>query len=82
MKRIISLVLALSLVFAAATAIAADGDLKIGVILIHDENTGYDFAHIRVSKRRPRRWVLPLTRSSGNTTLARTRTATIRRPTL
>ena len=47
MKRIISLVLALSLVFAAATAIAADGDLKIGVILIHDENTGYDFAHIQ-----------------------------------
>lgn len=25
---------------------AAAGDVKIGVILIHDENTGYDFAHI------------------------------------
>ncbi len=49
MKRIISLLLALSLVFVftAATAIAADDALKIGVILVHDENTGYDYAHIQ-----------------------------------
>jgi basic membrane protein A len=30
----------------AAEEPAAEGDVKIGVILIHDENTGYDFAHI------------------------------------
>ena len=49
MKKIISLVLALSLVFAfaATTAFATESDLKIGVILVHDENTGYDFAHIK-----------------------------------
>lgn len=49
MKRIISLLLALSLMFAftATTAIAADDAVKIGVILVHDENTGYDFAHIQ-----------------------------------
>ena len=49
MKKIISLVLALSLVFAFATttAMAADNNLKIGIILVHDENTGYDYAHIK-----------------------------------
>ena len=48
MKRIISLLLALSLMFAftATTAMAADDAVKIGVILVHDENTGYDYAHI------------------------------------
>ncbi len=30
----------------AADDTAADADVKIGVILVHDENTGYDFAHI------------------------------------
>ena len=29
-----------------STTDAAGTDVKIGVILIHDENTGYDFAHI------------------------------------
>lgn len=29
-----------------AQEVAAQADAKIGVILIHDENTGYDFAHI------------------------------------
>ena len=48
MKKIISLVLAMSLVFAfaATSAMAADTGLKIGIILVHDENTGYDYAHI------------------------------------
>lgn len=27
-------------------ATASEADVKIGVILVHDENTGYDFAHI------------------------------------
>ncbi|HPF87308.1 MAG TPA: BMP family ABC transporter substrate-binding protein, partial [Candidatus Limiplasma sp.] len=49
MKRIISLLLALSLVFvfAATTAMADEDAVKIGVILVHDENTGYDYAHIQ-----------------------------------
>ena len=49
MKRIISLLLVLSLVFVftATSAMAADDTLKIGVILVHDENTGYDYAHIK-----------------------------------
>ena len=49
MKRILSLLIALSLVFVftAATAIAAADGVKIGVILVHDENTGYDYAHIQ-----------------------------------
>jgi basic membrane protein A and related proteins len=49
MKRIISLLLALSLmfVFTAVTAVAADDAVKIGIILVHDENTGYDYAHIQ-----------------------------------
>ena len=49
MKRIISLLIALSLVFVftATTAIAAADGVKIGVILVHDENTGYDYAHIQ-----------------------------------
>jgi len=48
MKKIISLLLVLSLVFmfAATTAVAAEDAVKIGVILVHDENTGYDYAHI------------------------------------
>ncbi len=49
MKKILSLLLVLSLVFVftTTTAMAADTDLKIGVILVHDENTGYDYAHIQ-----------------------------------
>lgn len=49
MKRLIALVLVLSLVlaFAACGAPASkEAAVKIGVILVHDENTGYDFAHI------------------------------------
>jgi len=78
MKKIIALLLALSLVFVftacsnsqpaasasassevseapvtasaaetpAAETSAAKSDVKIGIILVHDENTGYDFAHI------------------------------------
>ena len=51
MKKIITLLLVLSLVFTLAACGTggtekADPDVKIGVILVHDENTGYDFAHI------------------------------------
>ncbi|MDR1130835.1 MAG: BMP family ABC transporter substrate-binding protein [Oscillospiraceae bacterium] len=66
MKKVLALLLALTLVFALAACgnQAADpssspagskssespgaetSDVKIGVILVHDENTGYDFAHI------------------------------------
>ncbi len=49
MKKVISLLLVLSLVFvfAATTAVADANAVKIGVILVHDENTGYDYAHIQ-----------------------------------
>jgi len=49
MKKIITWLLTLSLVFVftAATVATAEDAVKIGVILIHDENTGYDFAHIQ-----------------------------------
>lgn len=52
MKKLIAMLLVLSLVFAftacgTGTSDDADGDVKIGVILVHDENTGYDFAHIQ-----------------------------------
>lgn len=53
MKKLVALVMALVLVLAmVACAKEADkspaksNDLKIGVILIHDENSGYDMAHI------------------------------------
>lgn len=70
MKKVIALLLALTLVFALAAcgttteepsaAPAASDDaspaidvsaIKIGVILVHDENTGYDFAHIEGIKK-------------------------------
>ncbi len=54
MKKIVALLLVLSLafVFAACDTEAPSTDektpdLKIGVILVHDENTGYDYAHIQ-----------------------------------
>ena len=56
MKKIIAvaLVLALALSLAACTG-TTGGDkesaLKIGVILVHDENTGYDEAHINGIKK-------------------------------
>lgn len=60
MKKFLALILALTMVFALAacgtkTAPSPDAStttgvdvsaVKIGVILVHDENTGYDFAHI------------------------------------
>ncbi len=54
MKKSITLVLALAMVLvfaltgcgAPAESAPASSDVKIGVILVHDENTGYDFAHI------------------------------------
>ncbi len=57
MKKTLAVLLVLSMVFvfAACTtdtsgttqATGGDADVKIGVILVHDENTGYDFAHIQ-----------------------------------
>lgn len=48
MKKILALLLALTMVFALAACGSGGSteDYKIGVILVHDENTGYDFAHI------------------------------------
>jgi len=59
MKKLHAIVMALLLVLAMATTVLAEGaaprearapiavgDLKVGVILIHDENSGYDLAHI------------------------------------
>lgn len=54
MKKVFALLLSVLLLASlaacatpSATPTPAPGsDLKIGVILIHDENTGYDFAHI------------------------------------
>ena len=67
MKKFIALLMALAMVFALvacgtktaetsaspdASAPAADtAAVKIGVILVHDENTGYDFAHIEGIKK-------------------------------
>ncbi len=45
MKKIIALLLAV-LVLVPLTAFGSAPDVKIGVILVHDENTGYDSAHI------------------------------------
>ncbi len=51
MKKLIVLLLALTLVFAFTACSPNEevtgGDVKIGVILVHDENTGYDYAHIQ-----------------------------------
>lgn len=57
MKKLIAvalvLVLALSLVACSSETNNTQGnkDVKIGVILVHDENTGYDEAHINGIKR-------------------------------
>ncbi len=45
MKKIIALLLAV-LMLVPAVALGSAPEVKIGVILVHDENTGYDFAHI------------------------------------
>lgn len=49
MKRIITLLLALAMILslvACGTAAKGSDDLKVGVILVGDENVGYDSAHI------------------------------------
>ena len=45
MKKIIALLLAV-LMLVPAVALGSAPQVKIGVILVHDDNTGYDFAHI------------------------------------
>ena len=49
MKKVIAIVAVLVMAFALVACSAAGsgaGGVKIGVILVHDENTGYDAAHI------------------------------------
>ncbi len=50
MKKIIALLLTVALVFTFVScgeqSGGKTGEVKIGIILLHDENTGYDFAHI------------------------------------
>ncbi|MBQ4514650.1 MAG: BMP family ABC transporter substrate-binding protein [Anaerolineaceae bacterium] len=46
MKKFLSLFLVLSVLLMAVCAVSADDDFKVGVILLHDEQTGYDAAHI------------------------------------
>ena len=45
MKKFLSLFLVLAVLLMAFAAVSAD-DFKVGVILVHDENSGYDQAHI------------------------------------
>jgi basic membrane protein A len=54
MKRILALLLALVFIFAFSACGGTktkSADLKIGVILVHDENTGYDLSHINGIKK-------------------------------
>ena len=49
MKKILALLLVVVMVFAmtaCGTKEATGDDIKIGAILVHDENSGYDMAHI------------------------------------
>jgi basic membrane protein A len=49
MKKFIALLAVLAMVFALVACAAPTSEtkgVKIGVILVHDENTGYDAAHI------------------------------------
>ena len=46
MKQFLSLFLVLAVLLMAVCAVSADDDFKVGVILVHDENSGYDQAHI------------------------------------
>ena len=46
MKKFLSLFLVLTVLLAFVGAAVADDDFKVGVILVHDENSGYDQAHI------------------------------------
>ena len=45
MKKLLSLFRVLAVLLMAFAAVSAD-DFKVGVILVHDENSGYDQAHI------------------------------------
>ena len=45
MKKFLSLFLVLTVLMMAFSVVLAD-DFKVGVILVHDENSGYDQAHI------------------------------------
>ena len=53
MKKIVVMLLVLALVFgfAACGSSEKSDEIKIGVILVHDENTGYDAAHIEGIKK-------------------------------
>ncbi|NMA37480.1 MAG: BMP family ABC transporter substrate-binding protein, partial [Papillibacter sp.] len=61
MKKLLAMLLALALCFALGACSKTDdkkaddkgaaSKLKIGVILVHDENTGYDLAHINGIKK-------------------------------
>ena len=49
MKRFLAVALSLLMVFALvgyAKTAKADGDVKVGVVLVGDENEGYTYAHI------------------------------------
>lgn len=46
MKKLFALVLCLALVFSMVGVVAAD-DVKVGAVLVGDENEGYTFAHIK-----------------------------------
>jgi len=48
MKRFSAIlsVLMVALFLISLPVMAADGDFKVGIILVHDENSGYDMAHI------------------------------------
>lgn len=50
MKKIVALLLAV-LMLVPFAAFASAPAVKIGVILVHDDNTGYDFAHISGIKK-------------------------------
>ena len=90
MKKLIAvalvLVLALSLVACSSETNNTQGnkDVKIGVILVHDENTGYDEAHINGIKKALETCGIPNDTDQlyGNTTYPRTRSATMRLPSL
>ncbi len=85
MKKLIAvalvLVLALSLVACSSETNNTQGtkDVKIGVILVHDENTGYDEAHINgIKKALAAASLTTPTMLYGNTTYPKTRSATMR----
>ena len=46
MKKVLSVLLVLA-VLAVCFGTVAAGDFKVGLVLVHDENTGYDEAHLK-----------------------------------